>query len=160
MKKDGSLPMMWAPVAMLGFWLCSGNLEEMINVDDGGRVDEFVGLMGRMFITALNAIDRASKLTKDSEFRDLGLVMTMYLEWSHGLGDYGLGEDDDIPWCEHVVAYAQKAGIDLRTAGLKSMADILDDIGEVETLEKRTKADRWDWKKTVNLSILRVFESC
>ena len=92
---------------MLGFWLCNDNLEEVINVDDGDRVDALVALMGRMFNTALHAIDRAGNLTKNFEFRDLGLVMTMYLEWSHGLGDYGLGKNEyDFPWCEHVVADA------------------------------------------------------
>ena len=39
----------------------------------------------------------------------------------------------------------------MKTVGLKSMGEALDDVGEVEHLSKSTKADRWDWKKTVSL---------
>lgn len=117
--------MTWAPIAMLGRWLCE-NIMEMTGVDDGDRTNDFIALLGRAFLTALHAVDRAGRLTKDSELRDLGLVMSLYLEWSHGLEDYGLNENDDMPWREHILAYAKKAGIDLKAVGCNSMSRVLE----------------------------------
>ena len=140
---------------MLGHWLCD-NITEMTGVDDGARVNALVELMSRAFLTALQAVDRANELKKDSKLLDLGLVMTVWLEWSFGLSDYGLGEDGEMDWREHVVAYAQKAGIDLRTAGCNSMNRVLNSLeekleDEIQDIGPAGKADRWGWKKTVSL---------
>jgi hypothetical protein len=142
---------MWAPIAMLGRWLCQDTIEEMMMVDDGEHVFQLVRLMGHAFLTALHVIDRAGKLTRDSEFRDLGLVMTLYLKWSLGADDEDFEDDDELSWREHVVAYAKKAGIDLRTVGCRSMDKELEGIEDATPLDKSIKADRWDWKKTVSL---------
>ena len=157
--KDRSLHAMWAPIAMLGYWLNNGNMMDMTMVDDGDRVYHLVYLMGNALLAALHAIDRAGKLTKDSEFRDLGLVMNMYLKWSHGWDDYDEEDseysDEDVddekaPWRANVVAYAKKAGIDLKTVGC-AVTDELTEVEDAEPLEKCKKADRWNWKKIVSL---------
>jgi hypothetical protein len=151
---------MWAPIAMLGRWLCHDNLDEMTMVDDAERVFELIKLMGYAFLTALHSLDRAGKLTKDSKFRDLGLVMTLYLKWSMGAGD-DAGDDDPVSWRAHVVGYAKKAGIDLRTVGCLSMERELREVEHAQALKNSTKVDRWDWKKIVSpsvLSCLKIFE--
>jgi hypothetical protein len=151
---------MWAPIAMLGYWLNNDNMMEMTMVDDGDRVYHLVYLMGHALLAALHAIDRASKLTRDSEFRDLGLVMTLYLKWSHDWDDWDEedsdedGDDDEdekVSWRANVVGYAKKAGIDLKTVGCGLYSE-LDDVEDAEPIEKSKKADRWNWKKLVSLS--------
>lgn len=121
----------------------------MMAVDDGARVYHLVKLIGYAVLTGLHAVDKAGKLTKNSEIRGLGLVMTLYLRWSHGL-DENADDEEDLTWRENVVAYAKKAGIDLKTVGC-AMDRELEDIGDAEPLENSKKADRWDWKKVVSL---------
>ena len=139
---------MWAVVAMLGHWMQNGDVcGDIMSADDGERVETLFGVFGRLFLTALETLDRAGKLNPDSEFRDLGLVTSLYLSWSDGLGDYGF-EGECLDWRESVVAYAVKAGIDLRSSGCDQVDRALKDLGEVQPLKPVKKADRWGWKKT------------
>ena len=141
---------------MIGYWLNNNdNMMEMTMADDGNRVAHLVYVMGHALLAALHAIDRAGKLTEDSEFRDLGLVMTLYLRWSHDEDDWDEEDSDEDgdgngSWRAHVVGYAKKAGIDLKTVGCELHIE-LEDVEDAEPLGKSRKADRWDWKKIVSL---------
>lgn len=152
-KNSSSLHLTWAPIAMLGFWLNNNeNGQDVIHVDDGERCGELIKLMGIALLTALHDIDRAGKLTKDSELRDIGLVMTTYLEWAHDLDQYGF-DDGQMDWLKDVVAYAKKASIDLATVGCQSAAKILENFERVPPLKDDKKADRWNWTKNVSHEI-------
>lgn len=96
----------------------------------------------------LNELDRSGHLKPDSKFLDLGLVMGMALEWSQGQEDYEL---EDIEWCNNVVAYAKKGGIDLADIPLDDVEKLVDGIEDVE-IPARVKADQWDFKKKVGHS--------
>ena len=145
---------MWAVMSMLGHWVkqtatMGEILMTIIGVDDGARASQLMGLFGCAFLTVLDVVDRAGKLNKESEFRDLGLVMSIYLDWASGLEDYGI-DDDDLSWRKNVVAYAKKANIDLATVGCHGTAKNLEKYKKVHALKAASKADIWGWKKAVS----------
>lgn len=121
-------------------------------IDDGEGLQETTLLIGRAFISALGEFDRVGALTADSPIKDLGLVMSLYLEWSGSIEDCDAGEFD---WREEVLGYARKAGIDLKATGCYGVAATLkaldDEFGEVDPIESSTTADRWGWKKAVSV---------
>ena len=142
---------MWAMMAMLGRWVCGGTIQSIIHCDDGERACQLMGLFGCAFLTVLNAVDSAGKLTMNSELRDVSLVMSIYLEWSHGLEDYGI-VDEHLTWRKDIVAYAKKASFDLKANGCHSMGQVLQDYSTVRPLKDVKKADRWSWRKNVSVS--------
>lgn len=108
---------MWATLAALGHWSQFHNsdvLMRAIHIDDGPRANQLAGLMGCAFLTCLDFVERMVWLKADSEILDLGLVMSIWLDWSRGLPDYGV---EETGWRKDVVAYAKKGGIDLKQAG-------------------------------------------
>jgi len=80
---------------------------KLISIDDGEGVCKLIELTGCMLVTALEAIDKAGELKQQSRIRDLGLVMSLYLEWAWNLEDYGIGEEGECGWRKDVVAYAR-----------------------------------------------------
>ena len=76
----------WAIMATLGLWLnFEDALDPWIGIDDGPRMDALVGLLGRAFLCSLDAIHQPDQLKTESDFRDLGLVMSLWLQWSNDL---------------------------------------------------------------------------
>lgn len=53
------------------------------------RVGGLTGLIGCAFLSTLNALDIIDQIKADSEFRDLGLVMAMYLKILGGSFEFG-----------------------------------------------------------------------
>ena len=146
---------MWAVMAALGHWMqlddFGGDVcQTIFHVEDGERACQLIGLFGCAFLTALEAMNRAGKLTKDSDLRDLGLVMSLYLWWSYGLEGYGIEGDGVLEWRKHIVAYAKKAKIDLKGTGCHSAAKVLLKYNAVRPLKTNAKANRWDWQKMVS----------
>lgn len=149
---------MWSIVTAVGQWLSSdlgqfGDLMTLIGIDDGERVCQRMKVVGCMFLSALDAIDHAGALKVSSRFRDLGLVMSLYLNWSWGLEDYGVGDDGECEWRRAIVAYAKKAGIDLLQEGAGSdFRRAFEEYGRVPPLKSSAKVGRWKWPKTVSWS--------
>ena len=118
-----------------------------------------------MFLTMLARLERQNFLKPDSEFRNLALVMTMYIKFANELrNDFSVfqgtaddSEDDDESEDEpkqpsnkmkpdldlfeaYIFAYAKKYNINLD--GPLDVLD-LDTEGEVEL--PKVGADPWDW---------------
>lgn len=144
-KDEQSLNKMWATSAGLVHWLLVEQLGPWMIMDDGDRHEKTVQLIYRSFLTTLSEIDRAGQLGNDTFAKDLGLVMSLYLRWSSDLEDY------DITWCKDIVAYAQKAKLDLVATGCygvkSSLEKIKEEHGNIKALANSKPADRWDWKK-------------
>lgn len=77
-----------------------------LGIDDADRVGAMVELVGGAFLSVLDLIDHAKELRPDSAYRDLSLVMSLYLKWSQDLLVDSDGDDD---WRGKVVAYEKKA---------------------------------------------------
>jgi hypothetical protein len=121
--------------------------------DDGDRVNMLHGLMGCAAATALELIDREGQLKADFELRDLGLVISLWLKFGEGKEDYGMDEEM-FEWRSVLIAYADKAGIDLVKTGCGGTKELEEKYRHTKLKldgGKKVKADRWDWAKTVCL---------
>ncbi|KAK9780694.1 hypothetical protein SCAR479_01880 [Seiridium cardinale] len=151
-SSDRSVEQMWALSAALIHWIVAEN-GPWIGADDGEQVKATANLIGRAFLSTLNELDLAGLLQADGPIKDLGLVIAICLYWSHDLDDYGIEETKNFKWRKEVIAYAKKAKVDFKEAGLfRTDSDVktLEEIyGEVAPLSGDAKADRWGWKKAV-----------
>lgn len=92
-------------------------------------------------------------LRADSDIKDLGLVITFYLYWLDTLKD----QEFELPYRKEVIAYAKKAGIDLKEAGCygtdEKVRALENESGKIKPLSGQSKVDRWEWKRKVSLYI-------
>lgn len=112
--------------------------------DDGERVAALGEVVGCAVLSALNAADKAGLLKNDSELKDLGLVMALYVRYGANLPEV------DTSFTKTVCEYAKKADIDLLSVGVNGIADRVGSHGSIEALEGEAKADRWGWTKKVS----------
>jgi hypothetical protein len=149
-----SIDNMWAIMATLGHWLQdTGTLMRWQSVDDGERVHKLMALIGCGFLTMLDCVDRFGSLGRDSEFKDLGLVMSLYLRFSDGLEDYSIDEES-MAWRKYVIGYAKKARIDLVTGGCHEVRKILEDEENQDIAPLKdgsSRGGRWKWPKNVSV---------
>ncbi|EME85542.1 uncharacterized protein MYCFIDRAFT_88531 [Pseudocercospora fijiensis CIRAD86] len=117
-------------------------------------------MIGCVILTALNELDRIGQLKADSKFLDLGHVMALYLLFSKthdateiedpaldsdGDGEDGDGEDaETIDWQNALVAYAEKAGIDLSDQGVSGIDEVFGEVTGYTDFGK-AKVERWKW---------------
>ncbi|KAK3672958.1 hypothetical protein LTR78_007068 [Recurvomyces mirabilis] len=127
---------LWASIAALGHWV-NMNTEFMM-MDDGDRAFNLIGLIGCAFIDTLITVDKAGQLSADSIVKDLGLVMSLYLNFGRGQEDYDI-EEGDLQWRSAIVAFAKKAGIDLTVVGCSATAENV--RNEEEEAEEDITAD-------------------
>lgn len=148
---------MWSNIACLGHFLNHTLADQWPLADDGERVEKLCGIIGCAILSALNVLDQEGQVKSDSEFKDLGLVMALYIRQ----GEVS-GPDMDHSYEETIVQYAKKAGINLKESGIKGLEDRLKDFENSGALEGEAKANRWDWTKKVGLSseIDMVFCRC
>jgi hypothetical protein len=103
--------------------------------------------MGFALVRALAALDHAGELKADTEFLDIPIVITSFLEWSSDLEEYGI-EDEATAWRSHAAAYFQKGKFEAD----KGLAGTTKLIGEAEPtdekeLPKQMDKDPWKWSK-------------
>ncbi|KAK5131100.1 hypothetical protein LTR08_001318 [Meristemomyces frigidus] len=143
-KDTTALYDMWAPMATLGHFISREDGAGFTLMDDGERSDKLIGLIGCAFLTMLHSLLREKELKADSRFRDLGLVISLFLKWSDGQ------EHNEIPEDELILAYAKKAGIDLRATGCDDIGEILEEHeGGNAKLPSTSKKDPYGWAKTL-----------
>ncbi|KXJ89127.1 hypothetical protein Micbo1qcDRAFT_165897 [Microdochium bolleyi] len=147
-RDDKSLKSMWANIAGLNHWFVEGDIMPWIGSDDGEKVKTTVEIVGKAILTAFNELDLAGHLKADSEIKDIGLVVSLIMHWANDMPQYGI---DEVEWCQDVVAYAKKAGVDLVATGSysaeKDLESLEEEHGEIAALKGAAKTDRWGWKK-------------
>lgn len=136
----------------------------ILDVDDGVRVAETIQLIGKAFISMLNSLDRASQLKPDSEFRDLPLVMALYLKFANDYNDEDMthlvNNEESAKWPLKIVKYAQDNNIDLVGSGLAGVGKQLDTLKVQVSKQKawnKPSPDRWGFKRAVSLVLERDF---
>ena len=121
-------------------------------MDDGPRVCATIELVGCAFFAVLDILDKSGYLTRHSKFRDLGLVMSLYIVWSSCLPEFGIGEDGELDWGEDVVAFAEKASIDLSATGCYATCQTLKDFDKTNKKKRRRiRTSKWNWTRKVSL---------
>ncbi|SPQ26482.1 695b8046-1e8c-4982-a7a8-4e2cd759b51b [Thermothielavioides terrestris] len=119
----GNYKEQWAVCECLAFFLQTEGW-----IDDGDTVDATFELIGRLFMAMLAQLERQQLLSKDSEIKNLGLVMALFMAWARGARQYGLLEDEKEEslgpaknkkkwqpsfFDNQILAYARKYEIDL-----------------------------------------------
>ena len=131
-------------------------------MDDGERAGQLIGLIGCAFVTMLEIVLKAKELKADSRFRDLGLVISLFLNWADGQEDYGT-PDEEMEWRALLVLYVNNAGIDIEATGCNGIGKVfkrLEDENEDAELPSTSKADPYEWAKKVILTLLLTYHPC
>jgi len=110
-KKQRDLKVMWAIVAAFAHWLNLGILYYYGGLGDVERVEETMAMTGKAVLTMLNSWDRAGVPKPDSERNDLGLVISLYLDFNEGFG--GSFDGEVLDWEYYVMAHARDNGISI-----------------------------------------------
>jgi hypothetical protein len=103
--------------------------------------------MGYALLRALAALDHAEEMKPDTEFVDVPIVITSYLQWPSDLPVYGI-EDEAVAWCAHAAAYFKKAKFEA-SKGVTGTKKLLEDIkaSDEGKLPKKIVKDPWGWTK-------------
>lgn len=111
-KSEQKLEDMWAVVSAMGLWFNTADgIDELYGNENGDKTCGLVGLVGCALITALDAIEAAGELKRDSKFLDLPLVIGEYLEFTEELPDMGI-EGECMMWRKEVVEYFKRGNLD------------------------------------------------
>ncbi|KAL9092540.1 MAG: hypothetical protein Q9165_004344 [Trypethelium subeluteriae] len=135
-KKNPSLNELWAII-------------ESLDIDDSQGMFETLNLIGCAVLSMLNRLDLAGKLKPDSEFKDIALVISVFLifveNFEGNLPDF---EVDEF-WHRHLALYAKRNDIALTgVAGIgKKARKLVEEIGEdTPFITGKPKLDQWKWK--------------
>lgn len=124
-------------------------------IDDGERVFKTFDLVGKAFLAMLNVLDRAGQLKSNSDFKDLALVISLYLKFFKDNID-DMDDMDGATKCHlQIIKYAQDHKIDLVKNGVAGVKEQLESKkAEVDAQKKWPKegADRWGFKAAVGIS--------
>lgn len=115
-------------------------------IDDGEGTESTIGLIGCALLSVIEAIEHAGELRPESKFRDLALVMSLYLAFAENARAMFCWEE--MTRSERVVGYAKKGGLDLKARGRHGMKAILEGLGDVAPIQKR-KVGMWMWSANV-----------
>jgi len=116
--------------------------------EDSECINATLDLVGCAFLSMLNTLDRQALLEPDSEIKDLGLVMGMFMEVATFIEGCGPGQT----WPEHIVVYAKENDIPMTVPiGVEELVDQNDAEAELP----KPAVDRWGWKKAVSTPIAR-----
>ncbi|KAH6613668.1 hypothetical protein B0J18DRAFT_473406 [Chaetomium sp. MPI-SDFR-AT-0129] len=115
----------------------------LYRVDGADLIDATYQLIGRLFMSMLALLERKKLLSKDSEIKNLDVVMAIFLEVAQGARCYGFLEDsatealgpakDKKTWQpdyfdNNIVAYARKYDIEL--TGIHGLEKLIEDADE------------------------------
>lgn len=129
---------MWLVVSALGQFLNWGQMNPFVMIDDGERFTATVDLLARAVLSALDSLDRAGYLKRDSEYKDLGFVIGT---WYSALEQFE--ELASLKIHENLLAYAKKGDLDVSTVFGTSEA-----MEESEVhLPKNSGLDTWKFAK-------------
>lgn len=153
-EKDQNLKEMWVILSGLVHYLkAHGAIEYLFgNIDDGERACDALKLIGVAFLSLLDVLERAEHLKSNSEFKDLAIVMSMYLIWAQEW-DADTWNESTQWWDVKILKYAQDHKIDLTKAPPKLAASTVKNIKPRAQKQKawpKAGADRWGFKKAVS----------
>ncbi|KAJ5605549.1 hypothetical protein N7510_008330 [Penicillium lagena] len=143
-EAEGNWKEQWAMCEATAMLWLRRDLMPMYMVPEGDHVNQLCGLTGIMFLSMLATLDRNGLLKQDSEVKNLGTVMGLYIR---------LGFDDNWHFEDlntRVFAYATKKNIKLR--GLSKLQSRVDGLqAEADRISLPAsgakKNDPWGWQK-------------
>ncbi|KAF2233834.1 hypothetical protein EV356DRAFT_533372 [Viridothelium virens] len=135
-KKNPSLNELWAII-------------EALDLDDGDRMFKTLDMIGCAALSMLNRLDLAGKLKPNSEFKDIALVISVFLLFAEKFEDNLLDFDIDEFWHQHLASYVKRNSIAMTgVAGIeKKVAELEETIDEdTPFIKGNPEPDQWNWK--------------
>ncbi|KAJ5788045.1 hypothetical protein N7457_003035 [Penicillium paradoxum] len=143
-EATGDWKMQWAICEGTGLYFQMSAIMQLVGCEDGETVNAVFIAFGTMFLTMLATLERNDILKPDSEIKNIGAVMGMFIRFMVDLKDYG------INWPQHepkIKAYAAKH--DIKIYGLNDPC-YEEPSDEVEIPEATAGAnDPWGWKQAI-----------
>ncbi|KAL6233293.1 hypothetical protein BDW75DRAFT_215624 [Aspergillus navahoensis] len=140
----------WAVCQALPFYWMSGAFMPFLMID-ADSVKSTFHLLGQMFLTMLATFESRDLLKPDSEVKNVGMVMSLYLSLADELRDYFESDDDGEPdlsrFDHYILAYAKKYNIKLQ--GPSKTDELVKAIEDEDDEIKlpAPSADPWEWAK-------------
>lgn len=134
----GNYKEQWVVCEALAFFLLTDLAMEISQADDGDTIDDTFRLIGRLFMSMLALLERENLLAKNSEIKNLGLIMALFMKVATEYREFGILEDSSKEalgpkakkksWKPHaypdqIAAYARKYDIPL--VGPKHVAALI-----------------------------------
>jgi len=111
-----------------------------------------IQVIGKAFLNMLHLLEQEDQLKPDSEYKDLSLIMSMWLGIASTFSDcMDLYEDGSQPWPEHIVTYSKKHNVDISVTVRADEMVLIHDDGKEELPKKKGKPtpDRWAFKRAL-----------
>ncbi|KAL3471857.1 hypothetical protein BJX99DRAFT_262888 [Aspergillus californicus] len=147
-------------ISVAGFQKCIDQLihtnlhnPDLFEMLDADTVDHTWGLIGHMFVTILAKLESQKLLKPDPEVKNLGVIMSLYLQLADELRQNSLLSEDDADgetfdpshFDAYVLAYGKKYQIKLQgPSDLDKLVRKIEESNE-EIKLPRSSADPWRW---------------
>ncbi|KAF5565734.1 hypothetical protein FPHYL_4135 [Fusarium phyllophilum] len=136
----------WPEVEGLAMIL-RGGLLEYVMIDDGARVQVTCEVVGDLILATIEALKKQDVFKPDSEIRNLGLVLFMFIRWGREQSDYGV-EEENWSWIYKIIDLAEEAGIKLTAPHNfeKDLEDIKDHRDEWAQRMGKWNNVKWNYR--------------
>ncbi|KAL9079130.1 MAG: hypothetical protein Q9157_001970 [Trypethelium eluteriae] len=124
----------------------------IVDLDDGDRMFKTLDMIGCAALSMLNRLDLAGKLKPNSEFKDIALVISVFLLFAEKFEDNLLDFDIDEFWHQHLASCVKRNSIAMTgVAGIeKKVAELEETIDEdTPFIKGNPEPDQWNWKKNL-----------
>ncbi|KAH7329698.1 hypothetical protein B0I35DRAFT_420681 [Stachybotrys elegans] len=144
----------WATVEGMAFFMELGAGMDMSMADDGDRMRELSEQMAIMVLDMLATLKKEDQLKSDSDYKNIGWIMTLYIDLAKTLPDQGLL--DDPPTKGKAKAFKFNPGnleLYLRKYAFDAGITLPDDSEAAEDVDvampKPEADDPWNWAKSL-----------
>jgi hypothetical protein len=141
----------WAIIEATALFLFSPRGQEAMNVEDANRLRETVDLVGFMFLRMLSLLKSNDLLKDDSDIRNLGLIMSLFVKLPGFYEDEDLDDErttegkfkaDPNSVADYILAYAKENNVTLK--GVKNFKTLTAKMNEGIAMPDAAK-DPWQW---------------
>lgn len=118
-------------------------------------MSDTINVVGTALLAALNTLDRNSLLKPDSDIKDIGLVMGLFLEIAANFEESLYVDGKPQRWPEYIVTYAKEKSIQLEDAPFGIEQNVRKADTNARLLSRRGKAaeDRFNLQKLVSIKL-------
>ncbi|OQE17495.1 hypothetical protein PENFLA_c024G02291 [Penicillium flavigenum] len=144
-EADGDWKMQWAICEATGLYFQMDAIMPIVGCDDGETVNAVFIAFATMFLTMLSTLERNDLFKPDSEVKNIGAIMGLFIRFIVDVEEYG------IDWDDHdakIKAYAAKHNVKIH--GLNHPRYEKSSGETVELPEATANAnDPWGWAKVL-----------
>lgn len=124
-------------------------------IDDGERVQVTCEVVGALILATIEALKKQDVFKPDSEIRNLGLVLFIFIRWGREQLDYGV-EEENWSWIYKIIDFAEEAGIKLTAPhNFEKDYEVIKDHRE-EWAQRMGKWNNVKWNNIVSFSTVAL----